>query len=160
MLIEAGSGFHPDLTGRENVYLSGSILGMRRNEIRRKLESIIDFAGIRKFIDTPVKRYSSGMYVRLGFSIAARLEPEILLLDEALAVGDMGFQQMPESSDVARREGRTIISISHGLCAVEVLCVCVLLTERGEVIAVGPPAEVIRHTGADDERDNAAYSLV
>ena len=143
-LIEVGSGFHPELTGRENVYLSGSILGMRRGEIRRKLESIIDFAGIREFIDTPVKRYSSGMYVRLGFSIAAHLEPEILLLDEVLAVGDMAFQQKClDRVRELRREGRTIIFISHDLSAVEVLCDRVLLIQRGEVIAVGPPAEVI-----------------
>jgi lipopolysaccharide transport system ATP-binding protein len=144
-LIEVGSGFHPDLTGRENVYLSGSILGMRRNEIRRKLESIIDFAGIREFIDTPVKRYSSGMYVRLGFSIAAHLEPEILLLDEVLAVGDMAFQKKClDRVTELRREGRTIIFISHDLVAVEALCDRVLLMQRGEAIVTGPPGEVIK----------------
>ena len=143
-LIEVGSGFHPELTGRENVYLSGTILGMRRGEIRRKLESIIDFSGIREFIDTPVKRYSSGMYVRLGFSIAAHLEPEILLLDEVLAVGDMAFQKKClDRVRELRREGRTIIFISHDLSAVEALCDRVLLMQRGNAIANGPPGEVI-----------------
>src|SRR5215471_9094575 len=143
-LIEVGSGFHPELTGRENVYLSGSILGMARSEIGQKLESIIDFSEIRDFIDIPVKRYSSGMYVRLGFSIAAHLEPEILLLDEVLAVGDMAFQRKClDRVRALRREGRTIIFISHDLNAVEALCDRVLLMQRGEVIADGPPGEVI-----------------
>ena len=143
-LIEVGSGFHPELTGRENVYLSGSILGMARSEIGRKLDSIIEFAEIPEFIDIPVKRYSSGMYVRLGFAIAAHLEPEILLLDEVLAVGDLAFQKKClDRVRALRREGRTIIFISHDLNAVEALCDRVLLMQRGEVIAVGPPAEVI-----------------
>ena len=143
-LIEVGSGFHPELTGRENVYLSGSILGMARSEIGQKLESIIDFSEIRDFIDIPVKRYSSGMYVRLGFSIAAHLEPEILLLDEVLAVGDMAFQRKClDRVRALRQAGRTIIFISHDLNAVEALCDRVLLMQRGEVIADGPPGEVI-----------------
>jgi len=143
-LIEVGSGFHPELTGRENVYLSGSILGMARSEVGRKLESIIDFAEIREFIDIPVKRYSSGMYVRLGFAIAAHLEPEILLLDEVLAVGDLAFQRKClDRVRALRQAGRTIIFISHDLNAVEALCDRVLLMQRGEVIADGPPGEVI-----------------
>jgi len=143
-LIEVGSGFHPELTGRENVYLSGSILGMPRNEIGQKIESIIDFAEIREFIDIPVKRYSSGMYVRLGFAIAAHLEPEILLLDEVLAVGDMAFQRKClDRVRALRQAGRTIVFISHDLNAVEALCDRVLLMQRGEVIADGPPGEVI-----------------
>jgi lipopolysaccharide transport system ATP-binding protein len=143
-LIEVGSGFHPELTGRENVYLSGSILGMQRSEIGQKLESIIDFAEIREFIDIPVKRYSSGMYVRLGFAIAAHLEPEILLLDEVLAVGDLAFQRKClDRVRALRQAGRTIIFISHDLNAVEALCDRVLLMQRGEVIANGPPGEVI-----------------
>jgi len=143
-LIEVGSGFHPELTGRENVYLSGSILGMARNEVGRKLESIIDFAEIREFIDIPVKRYSSGMYVRLGFAIAAHLEPEILLLDEVLAVGDLAFQRKClDRVRALRQAGRTIIFISHDLNAVEALCDRVLLMQRGEVIADGSPSEVI-----------------
>jgi homopolymeric O-antigen transport system ATP-binding protein len=143
-LIEVGSGFHPELSGRENVYLSGSILGMRRAEITRKIESIIDFAGIRQFIDTPVKRYSSGMFVRLGFSIAAHLEPDILLLDEVLAVGDAAFQaKCLERINDLRDAGKTILFISHDLNAVERMCDRVLLLQRGEVIANGPPVEVI-----------------
>ena len=143
-LIEVGSGFHPELSGRENIYLSGSILGMRRREITEKLDDIIDFAGVRHFIDTPVKRYSSGMYVRLGFSIAAHLDPEILLLDEVLAVGDTAFQErcIKRINDL-KRAGTTIIFISHDLGAVERLCDRVLLMQRGEVIADGPPREVI-----------------
>ncbi len=143
-LIEVGSGFHPELTGRENVYLSGSILGMRRGEITRKLESIIDFAGIRQFIDTPVKRYSSGMFVRLGFSIAAHLEPDILLLDEVLAVGDAAFQsKCLNRVDALRESGKTIVFISHDLTAVERLCDRVLLLEGGQIVADGSPIDVI-----------------
>jgi lipopolysaccharide transport system ATP-binding protein len=143
-LIEVGSGFHPELSGRENVYLSGSILGMRQAEITRKIESIIDFAGIRQFIDTPVKRYSSGMFVRLGFSIAAHLEPDILLLDEVLAVGDAAFQaKCLERINDLRNAGKTILFISHDLNAVERMCDRVLLLQRGEIIANGSPVEVI-----------------
>lgn len=143
-LIEVGSGFHPELTGRENVYLSGSILGMRRAEITRKIESIIDFAGIRQFIDTPVKRYSSGMFVRLGFSIAAHLEPDILLLDEVLAVGDAAFQsKCLNRVDELRDSGKTIVFISHDLNAVERLCGRVLLLDHGQIVADGSPMEVI-----------------
>lgn len=144
-LLEVGSGFHPELTGRENVYLSGSILGMRRAEITKKLDSIIDFAGVRPFIDIPVKRYSSGMYVRLGFSIAAHLDPDILLLDEVLAVGDHGFQEKcKERIAEMHRQGTTMVFISHDLNAVRSICQRVLLLQRGEVVAEGAPDEVIR----------------
>ncbi len=144
-LIEVGSGFHPDLTGRENIYLSGSILGMRRREIAQKLDSIVDFAGISQFIDTPVKRYSSGMYVRLGFSIAAHLDPDILLLDEVLAVGDAAFQaKCLNRIKELEQGGTTIVFISHDLRAVERLCARVILMERGQVAAEGAPREVIR----------------
>ena len=143
-LIEVGSGFHPELTGLENVYLSGSILGMRRREITDKLERIVAFADIREFIDTPVKHYSSGMYVRLGFSIAAHLEPDILLLDEVLAVGDAAFQvKCLDRINELHRQGRTIVFISHDLGSVERLCGRVLLFHRGQVVASGPPREVI-----------------
>jgi len=143
-LIEVGSGFHPELTGRENVFLSGSILGMRRREIAAKLERIIDFAGVREFIDTPVKHYSSGMYVRLGFSIAAHLEPDILLLDEVLAVGDAAFQvKCLDRINELHRQGRTIVFISHDLASVERLCGRVLLLSHGRIIANGSARDVI-----------------
>jgi lipopolysaccharide transport system ATP-binding protein len=143
-LIEVGSGFHPELSGRENIYLNGSILGMRRAEIAAKLDSIVDFAGIRQFIDTPVKRYSSGMYVRLGFSIAAHLDPDILLLDEVLAVGDAAFQaKCLERIGKLKQAGTTVVFISHDLNAVERLCDRVLLMQRGKVIAGGAPHDII-----------------
>ena len=143
-LIEVGSGFHPELTGRENIFLSGSILGMRRREISERLESIIDFAEVRQFIDTPVKRYSSGMYVRLGFSIAAHLHPDILLLDEVLAVGDAAFQAKCVKRICELKEsGTTIVFISHDLTSVELLCDRVLLLSQGRIAADGPPRDVI-----------------
>ena len=143
-LIEVGSGFHPELTGRENIHLSGSILGMRRREITDKLDRIVEFAGVRDFIDTPVKHYSSGMYVRLGFSIAAHLEPDILLLDEVLAVGDAAFQaKCLDRIHELHRQGRTIVFISHDLASVERLCGRALLLSHGRVIASGPSREVI-----------------
>jgi ABC-type polysaccharide/polyol phosphate transport system ATPase subunit len=143
-LIEVGSGFHPELTGRENVYLNGSILGMSRREISKKMESIIEFAGISQFADTPVKRFSSGMYVRLGFSIAAHLEPDILLLDEVLAVGDATFQaKCLQRIGELKNEGVTIVFISHDLAAVERLCDRVLLMKSGQIAASGPAREVI-----------------
>jgi ABC-type polysaccharide/polyol phosphate transport system ATPase subunit len=144
-LLEVGSGFHPELTGRENIYLSGSILGMRRAEITSKLDSIIDFSGVRPFIDVPVKRYSSGMYVRLGFSITAHLDPDILLLDEVLAVGDIAFQEKCKKRiGELHRRGTTLVFISHDLTAVRNLCERVLLLQGGEVAAAGPPDEIIR----------------
>lgn len=143
-LIEVGSGFHPELTGRENAYLSGSILGMTRREITNKLEAIVEFAGLRQFIDTPVKRYSSGMYVRLGFSIAAHLDPDILLLDEVLAVGDAAFQaRCLERIAKLKQAGTTIVFISHDLKAVESFCDRAILMERGRVVADGVPSKVI-----------------
>src|SRR5262245_23892284 len=143
-LIEVGSGFHPELTGRENIYLSGSILGMRRREIAAKLERIIEFAGVADFIDTPVKFYSSGMYVRLGFSIAAHLEPDILLLDEVLSVGDAAFQaKCLDRIHELHRQGRTIVFISPDLGSVERLCSRAILLQRGEVITTGAARDVI-----------------
>jgi ABC-type polysaccharide/polyol phosphate transport system ATPase subunit len=143
-LIEVGSGFHPELTGRENIFLSGAILGMRRREIAAKLESIVEFAELRDFIDTPVKRYSSGMYVRLGFSIAAHLDPDILLLDEVLAVGDARFQaKCLDRIDDLKRAGKTIVFISHDLSAVGRLCGRVLLMDHGVVTISGSPDDVI-----------------
>ena len=143
-LIEIGSGFHPELTGRENIFLNGSILGMSRREIAEKLDDIIEFAGVREFIDTPVKRYSSGMYVRLGFSIAAHLDPDILLLDEVLAVGDATFQEKClQRIGELEKIGTTIVFISHDLGAVERLCQRVILMKRGEIVLTGSPREVI-----------------
>jgi ABC-2 type transport system ATP-binding protein len=143
-LLEVGSGFHPELTGRENIYLSGSILGMRRSEITSKLDSIIDFSGVRPLVDVPVKRYSSGMYVRLGFSITAHLDPDILLLDEVLAVGDAAFQEKCKKRiGELHRRGTTLVFISHDLTAVRNLCQRVLLLQQGEIVAVGNPDEVI-----------------
>jgi lipopolysaccharide transport system ATP-binding protein len=131
-LLEVGTGFHPELTGRENVFLNGAILGMRRAEIKRKFDEIVDFAGVEQFIDTPVKRYSSGMYVRLAFAVAAHFEPEIMLVDEVLAVGDAEFQKkcLGKMGDVAKG-GRTVLFVSHNLAAIENLCSRVLLIEMG-----------------------------
>src|ERR1700716_1171478 len=143
-LVEVSSGFHPELTGRENIYLHGAMLGMRRAEIRRKLDSIIDFSGVGQYTDVPVKRYSSGMYVRLGFAIAAHLDPDILLLDEVLAVGDAAFQaKCLDRISELRKSGRTIVFISHDLAAVYRLCDRALLLSHGCVLADGPPREVI-----------------
>ena len=143
-LIEVTSGFHPELTGRENVFMNGAILGMRRKEIASKLGSIAEFAGIGNFIDVPVKRYSSGMYVRLAFAVAAHLNPDILLLDEVLAVGDFAFQRKCLARvDQLKRERKTIVFISHDLAAVERLCDRVLLVSRGEIAREGRPREII-----------------
>jgi ABC-type polysaccharide/polyol phosphate transport system ATPase subunit len=143
-LIEVGSGFHPELSGRENVFLSGSVLGMRRREIAAKLDRIVDFAGVGPFIDMPVKWYSSGMYVRLGFAVAAHLEADILLIDEVLGVGDAAFQVRSfERIDQLRRDGATLIFISHDLSAIERLSDRVMLMNRGRIAAAGRPVEMI-----------------
>ncbi len=143
-LLEVGTGFHPELTGRENIYLSGALLGMRKAEIDRKLDEIIAFAEIAKFADTPVKRYSSGMYVRLAFAVAAHLEPEVLIVDEVLAVGDTAFQRkcLAKMEDV-RQHGRTILFVSHNLSAITRLCQRAILLSGGLVQNDGPPAEVV-----------------
>jgi ABC-type polysaccharide/polyol phosphate transport system ATPase subunit len=137
-LIEIAAGFHPDLTGRENVYLQGAIMGMRRMEVARKLDGIVDFAGLADFIDTPIKRYSSGMNARLGFSIAAHVEPEVLLIDEVLAVGDLEFQERCfERLRQFKRSGVALVLVSHNLAAVSSLCDSTLVLRRGEVCAFG-----------------------
>lgn len=143
-LLEVGTGFHPELTGRENIYLNGAILGMSKAEITNKFDEIVDFADIRDFIDTPVKRYSSGMYVRLAFAVAAHLEPEILIIDEVLAVGDTAFQKkcLGKMSKVSR-EGKTILFVSHNLAAVKQLCPRSLLIRDGKIIADGPTENII-----------------
>ena len=137
-LLEVGTGFHPELTGRENIYLNGAILGMKRTEIETKFDEIVDFAEIEKFLDTPVKRYSSGMYVRLAFAVAAHLEPEILLVDEVLAVGDAAFQKkcLGKMGDVAE-EGRTVLFVSHNMGAVQNLCAESILLEGGRMLMRG-----------------------
>ncbi|MFC1715002.1 ABC transporter ATP-binding protein [Candidatus Poribacteria bacterium] len=143
-LLEVGTGFHPELTGRENIFLNGAILGMKKTEISRKFDEIVAFAEIEKFMDTPVKRYSSGMYVRLAFAVAAHLEPEILLVDEVLAVGDAGFQKkcLGKMGDVAR-EGRTVLFVSHNMSAISRLCERVFLLNGGELEKDGISTEVI-----------------
>ena len=143
-LLEVGTGFHPELTGRENIYLNGTILGMRKQEIDRKFDEIIAFSEIEKFLDTPVKRYSSGMYVRLAFAVAAHLEPEILLVDEVLAVGDAAFQKkcLGKMGDVAK-EGRTILFVSHNLAAVQALCSRSILLDSGKIVSEGETEKVI-----------------
>lgn len=137
-LLEVGTGFHPELTGRENVFLNGSILGMTRHEIRRKFDEIVEFSGIGKFLDTPVKRYSSGMSVRLAFAVAAHLEPEVLIIDEVLAVGDAEFQSkcLGKMEDVAS-SGRTVLFVSHNMAAVEALCSKALLLNHGQIVSHG-----------------------
>ncbi len=143
-LLEVGTGFHPDLTGRENIYLNGAILGMRKREIDKKLDEIIDFSEIENFLDTPVKRYSSGMYVRLAFAVAAHLDPEILLIDEVLAVGDAGFQRKCLGKmDKVAESGRTILFVSHNMSAVQSLCSKVYLIEHGRLASGSNPGEVI-----------------
>lgn len=143
-LLEVGTGFHPELTGRENVFLNGAILGMTRAEIKRKFDEIIDFAEIEEFIDTPVKRYSSGMYVRLAFAVAAHLEPEILVVDEVLAVGDAAFQKkcLGKMKDVAGH-GRTVLFVSHNMSSVQALCSRAVVLSRGTVILDGDPETAI-----------------
>jgi lipopolysaccharide transport system ATP-binding protein len=143
-LLEVGTGFHPELTGRENIYLNGSILGMRRAEIDRKLDEIVDFSGVEKFIDTPVKRYSSGMYVRLAFAVAAHLEPEILVVDEVLAVGDAEFQKkcLGKMGEVAR-EGRTVLFVSHNMDMIRGLCERSILLNHGVIQVDGFSDEII-----------------
>ncbi len=143
-LLEVGTGFHPELTGRENIYMNGAILGMKRAEIKKKFDEIVDFADIEKFVDTPVKRYSSGMYVRLAFAVAANLEPEILLVDEVLAVGDAAFQQKCFGKmDEVGRSGRTVLLVSHNMASVQALCGTSILLQDGGICATGNTAEVI-----------------
>lgn len=144
-LLEVGTGFHPELTGRENVFLNGAILGMSRAEIKRKFDEIVDFAEVERFLDTPVKRYSSGMYVRLAFAVAAHLEPEILVVDEVLAVGDAQFQKkcLGKMEDVSKNEGRTVLFVSHNLAAVSTMCNKGILLVKGELVYDGTATDAI-----------------
>src|SRR5882724_1978090 len=156
-LLEVGTGFHPELTGRENVYLNGAILGMRKAEINHKFDEIVAFAEIEKFIDTPVKRYSSGMYIRLAFAVAAHLEPEILLVDEVLAVGDVAFQKkcLGRMGDIARK-GRTVLFVSHNMAAVQGLCSRACLFSAGQIVGEGVPTEVVRRYFAETSQASPA----
>lgn len=144
-LLEVGTGFHPELTGRENIYLNGAILGMSRAEINRKFEDIVEFSGVERFLDTPVKRYSSGMQVRLAFAVAAHLEPDILIIDEVLAVGDAAFQKksLGKMEEVTKKDGRTIIFVSHNMDAIQNLCGRCILLEDGRIKTIGETKKVI-----------------
>jgi lipopolysaccharide transport system ATP-binding protein len=146
-LLEVGTGFHPELTGRENIYLNGAILGMTRDEIRRKFDEIVVFAEVEKFLDTPVKRFSSGMYVRLAFAVAAHLEPEILVVDEVLSVGDIEFQQrcLGKMREVATASGRTVLFVSHNMGAIQALCPLTLRLESGRVKGFGETREQVEN---------------
>jgi lipopolysaccharide transport system ATP-binding protein len=145
-LLEVGTGFHPELTGRENIYLNGVVLGMKRAEVKQKFDEIVEFSGVEKFLDTPVKRYSSGMYVRLAFSVAAHLEPDVLIVDEVLAVGDASFQKkcLGKMDDVAR-EGRTVLFVSHNPVAVRALCSRTILLNQGLIEMDGNTSDVLQH---------------
>jgi lipopolysaccharide transport system ATP-binding protein len=142
-LLEVGTGFHPELTGRENIFLNGAILGMSNNEIRRKFDQIVEFAEVERFLDTPVKRYSSGMYVRLAFAVAAHLEPEVLVVDEVLAVGDAQFQKkcLGKMEEVSKNEGRTVLFVSHNMIAIQQLCNDIIVLNKGNLIFHGDRAK-------------------
>jgi len=153
-LLEVGTGFHPELTGRENIFLNGAILGMTKAEIKKKFDEIIDFSGVEQYVDTPVKRYSSGMYVRLAFAVAAHLEPEILVVDEVLAVGDADFQKkcLRKMKDVSINEGRTVLFVSHNMAAVQKLCTRGLILLNGQMEFSGPIQQVIdRYINSNDD---------
>lgn len=145
-LLEVGTGFHPELTGRENIFLNGAILGMRKKEIENKFDEIVEFSGVGQFLDLPVKRYSSGMYVRLAFSVAAHLEPDILIIDEVLAVGDVEFQKkcIGKMEEVTKKGGRTVLFVSHNMGAIQKLCQRCVLLDQGKVVSVGNTEEVIK----------------
>ena len=156
-LLELGSGFHPELSGRENIYLNAAILGLSKKDAQRQFDSIVEFAGLERFIDTAVKNYSSGMQIRLGFSIAAHVEPEILLIDEVLTVGDQTFQRKSsEKIEQFRREGRTIVVVSHSLASVQQLCKEVIWLEKGHMMMRGPAAEVISAYTGESYAQHAA----
>ena len=145
-LIAVGTGFHPELTGRENIYLNGAILGLKKREIKKRFDGIIDFSGVEKFIDTPVKRYSSGMHIRLGFAVAAHLEPDLLIIDEILAVGDADFQKkaIGKIKDINRKDGRTVLFVSHNMKAIANLCNKVIFLEKGKIKDIGTPKQIIQ----------------
>ena len=160
-LLEVGTGFHPELTGRENIFLNGAILGMGKSEIKNKFDEIVAFAEIEKFLDTPVKRYSSGMYVRLAFAVAAHLDPEILVVDEVLAVGDAEFQKkcLGKMGDVSRNEGRTVLFVSHNMSAIAELCSWALLLDKGRVVKEGPSTQVISDYLLGMQKNDGEFDL-
>lgn len=161
-LLEVGTGFHPEMTGRENIYMNGAIMGMTRSEITRKLDEIVDFSGCERYLDTPVKRYSSGMIVRLGFAIAAHLEPEILVVDEVLAVGDAEFQKkaIGKMQDVSKGQGRTVLFVSHNMAAVKSLCNTGVLLENGRVGSIGSMNDVIqKYLSSAVKKSSAFFNL-
>lgn len=157
-LLEVGTGFHAELTGRENIFLNGAILGMSKAEIKKKFDEIVAFAEVEKFLDTPVKRYSSGMYVRLAFAVAAHLEPEILVVDEVLAVGDTQFQKKCLGKmETFGKEGRTVFFVSHNMASIQHLCSKVILLKGGNIAATGEPSEVIRHYLSDVSESSSVF---
>jgi lipopolysaccharide transport system ATP-binding protein len=160
-LLEVGTGFHPELTGRENIYLNGAVLGMKRAEIKRKFDEIVAFAEVEKFLDTPVKHYSSGMYMRLAFAVAAHLEPEILVVDEVLAVGDAAFQRkcLGKMQDVSRSEGRTVLFVSHNMDAIARLCTKCFYFVRGQLEMTGSPQEAIKAYSEYSKQGSAEVDL-
>lgn len=161
-LLEVGTGFHPEMTGRENIYMNGSIMGMTKAEITRKLDEIVDFAGVERYLDTPVKRYSSGMTVRLGFAVAAFLEPEILVVDEVLTVGDAEFQKkaIGKMKDVSQGSGRTVLFVSHNMNAVKMLCNSGILLKNGEIDMVGSAAECINKYISNSQSEICSHCVV
>jgi lipopolysaccharide transport system ATP-binding protein len=162
-LLEVGTGFHPELTGRENIFLNGAILGMKTAEIKKNFDEIVSFSGVEKYIDTPVKRYSSGMYVRLAFAVSAHLEPEILIVDEVLSVGDSEFQQkcLGKMKDISTNHGRTILFVSHSMAAVKQLCTKVLLLEHGMKKAEGTVKEVLEiYQNENADEDNGLRNIL
>ena len=161
-LLEVGTGFHPELTGRENIYLNGAILGMRKAEIKKQFDAIVDFSGVDRYIDTPVKRYSSGMYVRLAFAVAAHLESEILIVDEVLAVGDAEFQKkcLGKMNDVSKGEGRTVLFVSHNLGTVAQLCTNTILLHQGNIVKYDQTNKVIDYYLKNAKESHDGYTAV
>lgn len=158
-LLEVGTGFHPELTGRDNIFLNGAILGMRKNEIKKKFDEIVAFSGVDRFVDTPVKRYSSGMYVRLAFSVAAYLESEILIVDEVLAVGDAEFQKkcLSKMGDISKGEGRTVLFVSHQMNSIEKLCEVSMLMDNGYINSIGDTKSIISKYLKKGLQENSVY---
>jgi lipopolysaccharide transport system ATP-binding protein len=161
-LLEVGTGFHPELSGRENIYLNGAILGMTRKEITRKFDEIVDFSGVERYIDTPVKRYSSGMYVRLAFAVAAHLESEILIVDEVLAVGDAEFQKkcLGKMNDVSKGEGRTVLFVSHNMAMIKTICTNAILLQNGNITYVGNSDETVSYYLNSNNISNEASKIL